>query len=69
MRDLEIRAKSSRNRTTWSYGLVDMISIVKLLEESINKKKGIPQKITIDLPVDAYIPNWYISKGSVKSDI
>ena len=45
----------------------------KLLEESINKKKGIPQKvkkeITIDIPVDAYIPNWYISKENVRIQI
>ena len=42
------------------------------MEESINKKKGIPQvkkEITIDLPVDAYIPNWYISKENVRIQI
>ena len=75
MRDLEIRgagnllgAEQHGHMAAIGYDLY-----CKLLEESINKKKGIPQKvkkeITIDLPVDAYIPNWYISKENVRIQI
>ncbi len=75
MRDLEIRgagnllgAEQHGHMAAIGYDLY-----CKLLEDSINKKKGTAQKvkkeITIDLPVDAYIPNWYMPKESARIQI
>lgn len=70
MRDLEIRgagnllgAEQHGHMASIGYDLY-----CKLLEESVNKMKGLPQKVkketSLELQIDAFIPDWYIPKES-----
>ncbi len=70
LRDLEIRgagnllgAEQHGHMASVGYDLY-----CKMLEEAVHRAKGIPQKIqretTLELQVDAFIPNWYIPKES-----
>lgn len=70
MRDLEIRgagnllgAEQHGHMASIGYDLY-----CKLLEESISKVKGLPQRVkretSLELQIDAFIPDWYIPKES-----
>lgn len=70
MRDLEIRgagnllgAQQHGHMAAIGYDLY-----CKMLDEAVRKIKGLPietkRETTIELPIDAFIPNWYIKKES-----
>ncbi len=75
MRDLELRgagnilgAEQSGHMEAVGYDLY-----IKILEEAVNEEKGIPPKpkmdCTVDIAVDAFIPEKYISSSKIRMDV
>lgn len=75
MRDLELRgagnilgSEQSGHMEAVGYDLY-----IKILEEAVNEQKGIPPKkkteCTVDISVDAYIPEKYITSSKLRMDV
>lgn len=75
MRDLEIRGAGNilGNRQSGHMAAVGYDLYCKMLNEAVNEKKGIKAEagfdVTVDLDVDAYIPDKYIANEYQKLDI
>ena len=75
MRDLEIRGAGNilGNRQSGHMAAVGYDLYCKMLNEAVNEKKGIKQETsflpTIDIDVDAFIPDIYITNEHQKLDI
>ncbi len=76
MRDLSIRGAGNILGAE-QHGFIDSVGFdlySQMLKEAIEKRKGIKreeekQEVTIDLEIDAYIPDTYISDGLQKIDM
>jgi transcription-repair coupling factor (superfamily II helicase) len=76
MRDLSIRGAGNLLGAE-QHGFIDSVGFdlySQMLKEAIEKRKGIKQveekfEVEIDLEVDAYIPDTYISDGRLKIDM
>ncbi len=74
MRDLEIRGAGDILGAE-QHGHIDSVGYdmyCKILEESVRRMQGLPEKeeitTSIDLNIDAYIPQWYVKSTNLRID-